>query len=119
MLSYTPENAKAQALYPYELTEVGNLFEARRTRRNIALSSEIASVLIDGIIVLAALALIGIPLTGSLRKLRDLVLYGLFCALTIATVFFVMDLNNPFRGTVQVGPDAFINVVNATFKNVS
>lgn len=119
VLNYTPVTAKEQALYPYELTEVGNLFQARRTRRDIAISSGIPSVLIGGIIVLAVLMLIGIPLTGSLRKTRDLALYGLFCALTIATLFFVVDLNNPFHGTVQVGPDALINLIGSTFKNIS
>lgn len=119
VLAYTPATAKEQALYAIELNEVSNLFEARRTRRDIATSSGIPSVLIDGIIVLAVLMLIGIPLSGSVHKTRDLVLYGLFCALTIATLAFVVDLNNPFKGTVQVGPDAFTNLMSTTFKNVS
>jgi len=119
VLNYTPVTAKEQALYPNELTEVANLFEARRTRRDIVISGGIPPILIDGIIVLAILMLIGIPLSGSLHKTRDLVLYGLFCALTIATLGFVVDLNNPFHGTVQVGPDALINLIGSTFKNVS
>ena|SRR6266571_4148358 len=81
--------------------------------------SGIPTVLIDGIIVLAVLMLIGIPLTGSLHKTRDLVLYGLFCALTIATLGLVTDLHNPFHATVQVGPDALTNLIARTFKNVS
>src|SRR5258708_1938822 len=57
VLSYQPQTSKEQALYANELTEVANLFEARRTRRDIALSSGIPPVLVDGVIVLAVLVL--------------------------------------------------------------
>lgn len=76
-------------------------------------------ILIEGLTVLVGLILLAIPYTGLLKGSRNLLLYGVFAAFLIATLFFMVDVNNPFAGTVTVHPTSFDILLNGTFVHVA
>ncbi|MGH3829324.1 MAG: hypothetical protein ACRDRS_02560 [Pseudonocardiaceae bacterium] len=112
-------NPVAMEQYRNELTQVSNIFTARRTRIEAATNGGVPPVFIQGLVVLVGLILVLIPLTGLLRGPRNLVFYGAFAAFLVATLFLVADLNNPFAGTVAVAPTPFNILFQETFVQVS
>jgi len=59
-----------------------------------------------------------IPLSGKFKKPREYVVFGLFAVFVFASLFFLVDVNNPFAGTVAIQPSAFNILFTGTFKNV-
>jgi hypothetical protein len=98
---------------------VSNLFTARRARLDAATAGGVPLILIQGLMVLVGLILLAIPYSGLLKGLRRLLLYGVFGAFLIAALFLILDLNNPFAGTVAVHPTSFNILFNGTFVHVS
>jgi hypothetical protein len=82
-----------------------------------ATAGGIPPILIDGLIVLVALILLTIPYIGSLKRPRDLFMY-VFATFLVASLFFIVDVNNPFAGTVAVHPTSFNILFTGTFVNV-
>jgi hypothetical protein len=119
ILSFQPNTPIEKAVYSDELSQVSNLFTARRARVDAATAGGIPPILIDGLIVLVALILLIIPYIGSLKRPRDLFMYGVFATFLIASLFFIVDVNNPFAGTVAVHPTSFNILFTGTFVNVT
>ena len=119
LIHYTPHTPKEQIFYPTALSDVTDLFDARRARVAVAVSPGVPAALLGALIFLTAICVLGLPLSGRLNHPRDVVLYGIFAALFVAAVFFVNDINNPFKGTVMVHPTAFNNLFTSTFLHVS
>jgi hypothetical protein len=119
ILAFQPSTPIEKAVYGEELTEVSNLFSARRARLDAATAGGVPRVLIQGLILLVGLILLAIPYSGLLKGPRKLVLYGTFAALLISALFLIVDLNNPFAGTVTVQPTAFTILFTGTFPHVS
>ncbi len=55
---------------------------------------------------------------GKVKTLGELAVYGLFETFLIATLFFISDLNNPFKGNVAIHLTAFKTLFTGTFKEV-
>jgi hypothetical protein len=119
ILGFQPSAPIEKAVYGDMLTQVSKLFSARRTRVDAATNGGVPPILIQGLIVLAALILLFIPYAGSLNGPRNLIFYGAFAAFLIATILFIKDLNNPFAGTVAVQPTSFDILFRETFTHVS
>jgi len=115
ILAFQPSNPIEKAVYGQELTEVSSLFSARRARLDAATAGGVPLVLIQGLILLVGLILLAIPYSGLLKGPRKLVLYGIFAALLVAALFLIVDLNNPFAGTVVVHPTSFNILFTGTF----
>jgi hypothetical protein len=119
ILVFQPATPIEKAVYSNELTQVSNLFTARRARLDAATAGGVPLILIQGLMVLVGLILLAIPYSGLLKGLRRLLLYGVFGAFLIAALFLILDLNNPFAGTVAVHPTSFNILFNGTFVHVS
>ncbi len=119
ILGFQPNTPIEKAVYGSELAQVSDLFEARRARLDAATAGGVPAILIEGLIVLVGLILLAIPYTGRLNGPRNLSLYGVFAAFLIATMFFIVDVNNPFAGTVAVYPTSFNILFTGTFVHVT
>lgn len=119
ILAFQPSTPVEKAVYGNELSQVANLFAARRARLDAAMAGGVPPILIEGLTVLVGLILLAIPYTGLLKGSRNLLLYGVFAAFLIATLFFMVDVNNPFAGTVAVHPTSFDILLNGTFVHVA
>lgn len=87
--SFQPNTAIEKAVYGSELAQVSNLFTARRAQLDAATAGGVPPILIAGLIVLVGLILLAIPYIGLLKGRRNLLLlYGVFAAFLIATMFF-------------------------------
>jgi hypothetical protein len=89
-------------VYSDELGQVSKLFTARRARVDAATSGGVPPILIQSLAVLVALILVSIPFIEPLKDARSFVFYGAFSVFLIASIFFIIDLNNPFAGTVSI-----------------
>ncbi len=98
--SFQPNTLIEKAVYGSELAQVSNLFATRRARLDAATAGGVPPILIAGLIVLVGLILLAIPYVGLLKGRHNLLSYGVFAAFLIATMFFIVDVNNPFAGTV-------------------
>jgi hypothetical protein len=119
ILVFQPVMPVEKAVYSDELTQVSSLFTARRARLDAATAGGVPLILIQGLIVLVGLILLAIPCSGSLKGARRILLYGVFGAFLIAALFLIVDLNNPFSGTVAVHPTSFNILFNGTFLHVT
>ncbi len=119
ILGFQPNTPTEKAVYGSELSQVSNLFAARRARLDAATAGGVPPILIEGLILLVGLILLAIPYTGRLKGRRNLALYGVFAAFLIATMFFIVDVNNPFAGTVALHPTSFNILLTGTFVHVT
>ncbi len=117
--NFQPNTLIEKAVYGSELAQVSNLFAARRARLDAATAGGVPPILIAGLIVLVGLILLAIPYIGLLEGRRNLLLYGVFAAFLIATMFFIVDVNNPFAGAVAVRPTSFDILFTGTFMHVT
>jgi hypothetical protein len=104
--SFDPKSMREMVYHADTLRQFDSFYEARRLRLH-DVSSGIPAVMWYVVIVGAVINL-AIVWMFEMRLVSQLVLGGMLAFFMGTMIFLIAAMDNPFRGEVSVGPDAFV-----------
>lgn len=111
LLTFQPGNKAEEILHAEALRQFNVFIEARRARLQ-SVTTGLPATLWAVVIIGAALNLALLWVFSIDRLSLQLLLSGMLSAFVGLMLFFIAAMDNPFRGEVSIGPDAFQEVLD-------